>query len=231
MAKDKKFISFDKAVNEILNDFRNDTQSDLFAEVYSLVAGGHAVAGEKECPPFGIELRGIWYQPSTLEERTFYSGQDFCEVLSKALISKKTSEEEICKIYCMVMCVEAYVGPGPFDDTGIWVETEMENFDCIQCGHCCLNLTDAFCTTTYEEDILRWMEEGRSDILEYIVAGDLWISPRTGRDVVRCPWLRKVPNKKKYICRIHDTKPKHCREYPKSKKHALKTGCQGFKIF
>ena len=89
MAKDTKFISFEQAINEILNDFRIDAESDLFADVYSLVAGGHAVAGEKECPPFGIEYPGIWYQSSVLEEKTFYSVQDFCDVLSKALISER----------------------------------------------------------------------------------------------------------------------------------------------
>jgi Fe-S-cluster containining protein len=56
----------------------------------------------------------------------------------------------------------------------------------------------------------------------------LWISPAKGDDVKRCPWLRKLPNQDKYICRIHDVKPEHCRAYPKSRKHALKTGCRGF---
>ena len=50
----------------------------------------------------------------------------------------------------------------------------------------------------------------------------------TGEDVKRCPWLRKLPNQEKFICRIHDVKPEHCRAYPKSMKHALKTGCRGF---
>jgi Fe-S-cluster containining protein len=44
--------------------------------------------------------------------------------------------------------------------------------------------------------------------------------------IKRCPWLRKLPNQDKYICRIHDLKPEHCRAYPKSRKHALKTGCR-----
>jgi Fe-S-cluster containining protein len=57
---------------------------------------------------------------------------------------------------------------------------------------------------------------------------DIWISPVTGEDVQRCPWLRKLPNQEKYICRIHDVKPEHCRAYPRSKEHALKTGCRGF---
>ena len=185
------------------------------------------MVGEAECPPFGIEYGGIWYQSGVLEKRKFYSLQEFPDLLAKAFISKDPGGDQICELYGKVMEVKAYVGTGPLGVTGIWVETEMEKFRCIQCGHCCLEL-DAYSTTAHKEDILRWQKEGRGDILEYVVGGDLWISPRTDRDVNRCPWLRKLPNENRYICRIHDTKPKLCREYPKSKKHALQTGCKGF---
>jgi Fe-S-cluster containining protein len=57
---------------------------------------------------------------------------------------------------------------------------------------------------------------------------DIWFSPTTGEATARCPWLRKLPNKNIYKCRIHETKPPHCRNFPKSKKHALSTGCKGF---
>ena len=57
---------------------------------------------------------------------------------------------------------------------------------------------------------------------------DIWISPRTGDDVSRCPWLRKVPGSDKYTCRIHDVKPDRCRQYPLSRRHAEETGCKGF---
>ena len=110
-------------------------------------------------------------------------------------------------------------------------------FKCKQCGNCCLNLRDAFETCASEDDIQRWEKEGRDDILAWVdpiplgeehFVYDIWISPTTGDDVPRCPWLRKLPKKNKYICRIHDTKPVHCREYPRSRKHAENTGCKGF---
>jgi hypothetical protein len=91
-----------------------------------------------------------------------------------------------------------------------------------------MNLSGAYECTADEEDLERWERDGRQDILDYVVFGDLWISPRTGEDLTRCPWRRKLPNKDKYIYRIHDSKPKHCRDYPLSKKHALLTGCRGF---
>ena len=113
----------------------------------------------------------------------------------------------------------------------------MDSFNCKQCGHCCLNLSGAFSTSVPEEDIRLWEAEGREDILEWVVpipigdgqmTYDIWFSPTTGEEVSRCPWLRKLPNKDKYICRIHDVKPTHCRNYPHSREHAEKTGCVGF---
>lgn len=116
-------------------------------------------------------------------------------MLAQAFISKSPSSEDVSKIYRMIMGVKAYVGTGPGIDAGIWVETEMENFRCIQCGHCCLKLSGAYSTNAYEKDMVRWEKERRWDILDYVVGTDLWISPRTGQDVTRCPWLRKLPNK------------------------------------
>jgi Fe-S-cluster containining protein len=113
-----------------------------------------------------------------------------------------------------------------------------ENFKCKQCGHCCLNLSDAFQTSVSQKDVDMWRAKGRFDILEWVCpipigeghyAYDIWISPKTGEDVWRCPWLRKLPKQDKYICRIHDVKPEHCRQYPRSKEHAEKTGCKVFK--
>ena len=113
-----------------------------------------------------------------------------------------------------------------------------KNFACLQCGHCCLNLEDAYSGTVEEEDILLWEKHDRWDIIEWVetyedsrgrLINDIWFNPRTREEVRRCPWLRKLPGKDKYICRIQDLKPKHCREYPVSKKHAQLTGCKGFK--
>jgi Fe-S-cluster containining protein len=110
-------------------------------------------------------------------------------------------------------------------------------FICKQCGNCCLNLTDAYQCSVDQSDIDMWGENLRDDILEWVdTIGcgdgervyDIWISPRTGDDVSRCPWLRKLPKKNKYICRIHEVKPRVCREYPKTEEHARKTGCKGF---
>ena len=110
-----------------------------------------------------------------------------------------------------------------------------DGFECKQCGHCCLEL-EAFSTCASENDILRWDEEGRFDILEWVdpvdfgdhCEFDIWINPRTGDDVSRCPWLRKARGEDRNTCRIHDLKPDLCRNYPLSRQHAEETGCPGF---
>jgi Fe-S-cluster containining protein len=100
-----------------------------------------------------------------------------------------------------------------------------------------LNLPDAYWTYANPKDIELWKSEGRDDILAWVTVirtdglpeYDLWTSPTTGEEVERCPSLRKLPNKNKYACRINKAKPKHCRDYPPSRKHAEETGCKGFK--
>jgi hypothetical protein len=111
-----------------------------------------------------------------------------------------------------------------------------EGFKCKQCGHCCMNL-NAHYMSVPQEDVDRWHEAGRHDILEWVASipvgdgefmNDIWISPTTGEEARRCPWLRKLPRKDQYICRIQDLKPTVCRVFPQSRKHAEKCGCKGF---
>ena len=113
-------------------------------------------------------------------------------------------------------------------------------FICKQCGNCCINLHDAYQHSVDQSDIDMWEDNFRDDILEWVhpieLGGgeciyDIWVNPKTGDDVARCPWLRKLPGKEKYKCKIHDVKPRVCREYPKSKQHANKTGCRGYEPF
>jgi Fe-S-cluster containining protein len=98
----------------------------------------------------------------------------------------------------------------------------------------------AVCATgkANEEDISRWENEGRFDILWWVSIlpifdigeerfADLWINPETGEDANRCPFLRKVRNQNKYRCLIQDTKPEYCRQYPQDEEFAGKSGCPG----
>jgi len=61
------------------------------------------MAGEEKCPPFGLKYGGIWHRPGVLEEREFYSFQEFHDLLAQAFISKSPSCEDVSEIYRTVM--------------------------------------------------------------------------------------------------------------------------------
>jgi len=161
----------------------------------------------------------------------FYYGTDLVDFFLDLLSLK--SAETVSEVYSEIEWVKASVAKHPKTGvTGLLVETEMEKFKCVRCDHCCLDLSDAYQTSVPETDIKRWRREQRFDILEWVGPfegmDEIWISPKTGEYVNRCPWLRKLPKQNKYICRIHETKPEKCRNFPKSKRHALDNGCKGF---
>ena len=186
--------------------------------------------GTKKTHPLEfVERNGLWIRFRGSEN--FYFGADLVDLFIDRLSSKTT--DTISDVYSAIHWVKSCVTNHP--ETGVirlLIETEMEKFKCVQCGHCCLDLPDAYQTSALDSDIRRWKRENRTDILERIDTfgglNDIWINPKTGELVSRCPWLRKLPKKNKFICRIHETKPEHCRNFPKSKRHALDNGCKGF---
>jgi Fe-S-cluster containining protein len=44
---------------------------------------------------------------------------------------------------------------------------------------------------------------------------DLWVDDQhpDGRELTRCPFVRKVRNQNRYMCTIYETRPKVCRDY------------------
>ena len=160
-----------------------------------------------------------------------YFGNELVKLFLDLLSSKPAGT--VSEVYSEIQWVKASVAKhSKTNATGLLVETEMEKFKCVQYVHCCLNLSDAYQTSVPDSDVNRWKREQRFDILErvdtFLGLNDIWINPQTSDAVSRCPWLRKLPRKSKYICRIHETKPEHCRNFPKSKRHALDNGCKGF---
>ena len=115
----------------------------------------------------------------------------------------------------------------------------IKGFKCKQCGLCCKYLSDAFCVTADQGDLTRWKKDSNTDILKrtlqiYIgnnkYINDIWFRPDTGELYPYCPWLRREKgNKYKYQCKIHGSKPLHCKAYPIDRKHALTLACPGIK--
>lgn len=99
---------------------------------------------------------------------------------------------------------------------------------CNQCGKCCLKYSNGSGLRSASlEDVSTWMKYA-PEVLEYAPAPlfDLWISPVTGEEMLRCPWLRKLPRKNKYKCRIHEVKPDVCFNYPVDIEQMIGDGCE-----
>lgn len=112
-----------------------------------------------------------------------------------------------------------------------------KGFSCRRCGHCCLNLVDAYRGCVSDADLALWQRAGRGDILAWVDSVELghgnvlhsaWVDPETRDDVERCPWLVEVPDGGGYACAINEVKPEHCRNYPEHRRHGETTGCRGF---
>jgi hypothetical protein len=72
------------------------------------------------------------------------------------LLSSK-STETVSGVYSKIEWVKASVAKHPKTGvTELLVETEMEKFKCVQCGHCCLDFSDAYQTSVPETDMRRW---------------------------------------------------------------------------
>ncbi|MBU2644587.1 YkgJ family cysteine cluster protein [bacterium] len=114
-----------------------------------------------------------------------------------------------------------------------------EGFLCKQCGNCCKIYYDVKEISFTYRDFERFDKSGRQDIIDYIVAIPVgrerylyegWFSPTTGDEVERCPWLRKLPHKDAYKCRIYELRPDVCRKYPRpeEKEKVIGDGCRGW---
>ena len=167
---------------------------------------------EKVHPLDFVSRDGLWIKYQGSEK--FYYGIDLVDLFLDLLSS--IPAETVSEAYSEIEWVKASVAKHPKSGlAGLLVETEMEKFKCVQCGHCCLDLSGAYQTSVPASDIKRWKHEQRFDILEWVGSfegmDEIWISPKTGEYMNRCSWLRKLSKKSEYICRIHETKPEHCR--------------------
>lgn len=98
-----------------------------------------------------------------------------------------------------------------------------DNFECKRCGKCCNECFNTIKVTP--EDIDRWEEQGRTDILKYQPIElidiesyesegliDFFFDPETGEPLDKCPFLEEIENGLTR-CTIHVTKPAFCRNY------------------
>jgi Fe-S-cluster containining protein len=98
---------------------------------------------------------------------------------------------------------------------------------CNFCGKCCKFGEGAGLGSATRNDIIKWRKY-RPDILNYSPppSHDLWVSPVTGEETYRCPWLRKLPMKASFICRIHEFRPEVCHHYPVNIEQMISDQCE-----
>tara|TARA_R110002074_G_scaffold377572_2_gene555087 strand:- start:209 stop:595 length:387 start_codon:yes stop_codon:yes gene_type:complete len=96
--------------------------------------------------------------------------------------------------------------------------------DCNQCGKCCVKYSNGGLSVSKSE-IALW-EIFNPDIYQFVSDGKIWIDPKTGKQIEQCPWLRKIPNQKKYTCDIYYDRPDDCKFYPVTIEQMEKDECE-----
>jgi Fe-S-cluster containining protein len=105
--------------------------------------------------------------------------------------------------------------------------------DCNQCGKCCIKYGDGALFASQEEIDL-W-ELFDPEIFSYVGNGEIWVDPKSGAKLRRCPFLEILPKANalspdKYICGIYESRPDDCRQYPSLISEMLRDGCEMIEI-
>jgi len=96
--------------------------------------------------------------------------------------------------------------------------------ECNQCGKCCINYSNGGLSASASE--IEWWESNRPNIARYVNDGRIWMDPDTGKQLERCPWLKKLPNENKYTCDIYHDRPDDCKFYPVTIEDMIKDECE-----
>ncbi|MGD8366018.1 MAG: YkgJ family cysteine cluster protein [Desulfobacterales bacterium] len=226
--KDCVFLAPDEVVSAIREDFdQYPPQPTLFLNLCPLVLGPGQVVDD-------AKRRGAWTIAESRGRMQLIEYRALGERICRALEQQPPGLERLAVICRMVFHTRAI--PGQVHGAGgIFIDTGMEGFRCVQCGQCCIAI--GYPKEAGEADVARWKKAGRDDILKWVglkrrqgstTAYRIWIEPGANRPAQRCPWLMRQPGTHRYQCAIHEVKPDICRLYPGSRKHAVMTGCRGF---
>ena len=96
--------------------------------------------------------------------------------------------------------------------------------ECNQCGKCCIKYSNGGLSVSVAQ--IDYWENYRPEIHRYVVEGNIWIDPDTGKQIELCPWLRKVPNQNKYTCDIYYDRPDDCKYYPSTIEEMVIDECE-----
>ena len=96
--------------------------------------------------------------------------------------------------------------------------------DCNQCGKCCIKYGNGGLSAS-EEEIAYW-EIFKPQIAHYVKNSKIWIDPKTGEQMERCPWLTHDSARNLYTCDIYFDRPKDCRFYPTTIAEMIRDECE-----
>ncbi len=230
MSQDSRtFLNRSQAVDAIAADFSQyGPQPGLLLEIAPVILGDDVRTGDVNTDGW-VKIRhgsSRAFEPVDMESLAFY--------IIHLLETDRTTVEVLARICSLVF--KTAVWPGEDEgETGVWVEDQMNEFECQRCGSCCRGLQHV-CTP---EDLNLWERHGREDILCNISAEKgadgkvkyrIRTVPEAGMPAEDCPFLAPVPGKQIFRCRIQTVKPLVCLEYPLTRKHARLTGCPGFQL-
>jgi Fe-S-cluster containining protein len=227
------FLNYAEALKAIQNDLEQyPPQPLLLRRLAQLILGEDGFISEDK------NRTGLWVSRKQKGKCLLVTYDMLPGYLCSALKKNLPPIERVAKICGSVFQERAYVGSQDFEEErGIFIETGMENFKCLQCGRCC-KVLDYHKELTYEDYHL-WQSLGRTDIMKNaglirkdgeIVAYRIWIDPLTHKILENCPWLKKDSQHNLFICSIYDVRPGICRQYPGSRKHGRITGCSAFNL-
>jgi Fe-S-cluster containining protein len=220
---------------EILRAIKND-MTQYPSQLIILRCLAQLILGEKILIQEDKHQTGLWIGLGRKGKCRLITYDHLPEYLYSELEKSHPSIETLAKICGCIFQERAYTGSRKFgEEKGVFIETNMENFRCLQCGQCCRFLD--YHKELGHEDYLLWQSLGRTDIMKRvglirkkgeIVSYRIWIDPLTHQLLEGCPWLKKDSEHNRFICLIHNVRPGICRQYPGSRKHARMTGCDAF---
>jgi hypothetical protein len=228
-AENWTFLTQTQALDAIALDFTGyGPQPDLFASIAPLVLGNKCRVIHQG------KHAGVWILQGT--EFVRVADKDLGFYLIHVLETAPPNQETLADICAKVFQTRTRAGfSGTKKIPGIWIHSQMDAFVCRQCGQCCRSLAyEHNCT---ESDYRFWQSLGRRDILARVQKESgvgkhsryrIWIDPDTGKTAKTCPWLAPCPDGNRFSCTIQKVKPRICRQYPYTRKHAIMTGCKGF---
>lgn len=98
----------------------------------------------------------------------------------------------------------------------------LNDLKCVRCGAGCRGYIPVT-----EDDLSRWLSEGRTDILYFVLPHEMIIGPLPRSDEAICPFFVSLPDLDITLCTIYDTRPEACASFPSSIEQAARVGCQG----